>query len=65
MKNAKLDFCPLERAESIMAQESVGPNATMQVERREQVRDLLMFSIATSLTDIAVTLEELNQGFPL
>lgn len=56
-KDVKLDFDPLTRAESIMAQEAKfgleGGTFAMSVERREQVRDLIMFSQAQSLKRIA------------
>lgn len=52
MAEKKLDCDPLVRAESIMAHES-GERGNMIVERREQVRDLLLLSQAQSLKRLA------------
>lgn len=52
MKDAKLNFDPLARAESIMARQTGDP-ARETVECREQIRDLIALSQAQSLKRIA------------
>lgn len=63
MKDAKIDFDPIVRAESIMAQEMEGQRGRVpSVERREQIRDLIFLSQAQSLKRIADLLDGTTTG---
>lgn len=63
MKDAKLDFDLLVRAESIMAQEAEGRmQVSISAERREQIRDLIALSQAQSLKRIADALAGTADG---
>lgn len=57
MMDATLDFDPLRRAESMMAKVNKMPVESdafaVVVQQREQVRDLLLLSIAKSLDELA------------
>lgn len=72
MADKKIDFDPMTRAESLVAQamesRQHGDGSwthSVPAERREQIRDLLLFSQAQSLKRIADTLDGTTLGISI